>query len=365
MASNLCKTSASAGGKGEQERPTTCAQSANKLRKRAAKSVCNLSKRCVQTGSSGQAKFTVNSPLKLAAAGKLNLGLRVLHRHPSGYHELETIYQLIDLCDQVTLHPRPDGQLHLDCSGAMAAGLANDKSNLAMAAALLLRQQTGGEQGADIHLYKEIPSGAGMGGGSSDAAAVLVGLNHLWQLQLSRKELAHMGLQLGADVPFFLYGRNACGRGVGEQLIDAHLPPCHYLLATAADPQPTASLFAQLDGERARTNAAERLPQDMTASLTSAVPGFENDFEELVLCRSAPTRRLWQRLSAFGQPRLSGTGGGLFLTFCDDKQALQTMRSLEQNRRPSEWLHLARGIQVSPLYANLYQTPQDGQNIPA
>src|SRR5712692_8101036 len=158
------------------------------------------------------------------APGKLNLFLHVLALRTDGYHELQTVFRLIDRCDRVGIAPRSDGKVRFE-------GLFGEE-NLCVRAARLLQRETNSGQGADLGLEKHLPVGGGLGGGSSDAATVLLVLNRLWNLNLRRKGLIDLGLKLGADVPFFVYGRNALGEGFGERLSALELAPAWYLLLT-------------------------------------------------------------------------------------------------------------------------------------
>ena len=144
------------------------------------------------------------------APGKLNLCLHVLAKRADGYHELQTVFRLVERADRVTIGARRDAQIRF------AGPFGED--NLCVRAARLLQQSTDSTRGCDLALEKTLPVGGGMGGGSSDAATVLLVLNRLWQLDLKRKQLMEIGLRLGADVPFFIFGRNALGEGLGERL---------------------------------------------------------------------------------------------------------------------------------------------------
>ena len=154
------------------------------------------------------------------APGKLNLFLHVLTRRPDSYHELQTVFRLIDRADRMRIALRPDGAL------CFSGPFGDDK--LGLRAARLLKKVTGCPIGADIALEKTLPVGGGLGGGSSDAATVLLVLNRLWNVRLSRARLQELGVRLGADVPFFIYGRNALGEGIGERLSPLELPPAWY-----------------------------------------------------------------------------------------------------------------------------------------
>ena len=166
--------------------------------------------------------------LILPAVAKLNLFLHITGRRADGYHNLQTLFQLLDSGDKLHFSLRADSNIHLSCNDE---SLANEQ-NLVMRAARLLQQKTGTAQGVDIFLDKRLPMGGGLGGGSSDAATTLLGLNKLWQLGLTNDELAELGLTLGADVPLFVRGFTAFAEGVGEKLQPVNLTERVYLVVT-------------------------------------------------------------------------------------------------------------------------------------
>ncbi|HYF57334.1 MAG TPA: 4-(cytidine 5'-diphospho)-2-C-methyl-D-erythritol kinase [Burkholderiaceae bacterium] len=177
------------------------------------------------------------------APAKLNLFLHVTGRRPDGYHELETVFQLIDLCDRVHLRRRDDGAILR--IGALPGVAPED--DLVVRAARLLQRESGTPLGVEIGLDKTIPMGGGLGGGSSDAATVLLAANRLWGLDWPRERLADVGLALGADVPFFVFGRTAYARGVGERLEPLELPDAWFVVVAPPVSVPTAGVFAAED----------------------------------------------------------------------------------------------------------------------
>lgn len=178
--------------------------------------------------------------LSLPAPAKLNLFLHVTGRRADGYHNLQTLFQFLDFADTLDFTLREDNQILLH--GELAGVSAED--NLITRAARLLQQHTGTSQGADIILHKRLPMGGGLGGGSSDAATTLVGLNHLWQTGISLQSLATLGLQLGADVPVFVLGRAAWAEGVGEELTPVELDEPWYLVVMPDCQVSTAEIFS-------------------------------------------------------------------------------------------------------------------------
>ena len=174
------------------------------------------------------------------APAKLNLFLHVIGRRDDGYHLLQTAFRLIDCYDRLRYTPRDDGVVRL---ARPLPGLAEDKE-LSVRAARLLQSETGTSWGVDIYLFKEIPVGGGLGGGSSDAATTLVALNRLWRLGLGRDVLARLALRLGADAPFFVFGQNAFAEGIGEKLTPLVLKPAWYTVLAPPVAVPTQSIFA-------------------------------------------------------------------------------------------------------------------------
>jgi 4-diphosphocytidyl-2-C-methyl-D-erythritol kinase len=180
------------------------------------------------------------------APAKLNLFLHVVGRRADGYHLLQTVFRFIDRADSLRFAPRDDGAIVL---ATPTPGVVPE-SDLTVRAARLLQQATGNRQGTTIQLAKQLPMGGGLGGGSSDAATVLLALNHLWQTGLSRPQLEKLGLTLGADVPVFIHGRNTFAEGVGEAFTDVDLPPECYLVLHPAVNVPTAAIFGATELKR-------------------------------------------------------------------------------------------------------------------
>lgn len=268
------------------------------------------------------------------APAKLNLFLRVLGRRPDGYHELQTVFRLLDWGDTVHLRPRRDGQVVRH--GPSAPGVSPD-ADLAVRAARLLQAETGIGLGADIAVDKRIPAGGGFGGGSSDAATVLVALDRLWCLDLGPERLAQLGLRLGADVPVFVRGHNAWAEGVGERLVELQLPPAWYLLVDPGVPVSTAELFASPE---LTINAA---PATITSFLSGAPLG--NAFEPVLRRRESAVEAVFAALAQVGAPQLSGTGSGCFVEFASCEAAGAALAQLP----PGLQARVAAGAARSPL----------------
>jgi len=225
------------------------------------------------------------------APGKLNLFLHVLSRRADGYHELQTVFRLLDRADRIRIALRRDSELRF-------SGPFGD-DNLCLRAARLLKQQTSVRLGADIALEKVLPVGGGLGGGSSDAATVLLALNRLWRLRLGRVELQQLGARLGADVPFFIYGRNALGEGIGERLSALELPRAWYLVLTPQVAVSTREIFAlALTGQSKRLTIPPFFPGQGT-----------NDLEAVVVARYpvVAAQLAWLRRRS-PQARMTGSG---------------------------------------------------------
>jgi 4-diphosphocytidyl-2-C-methyl-D-erythritol kinase len=242
------------------------------------------------------------------APAKLNLMLRVLGRRADGYHRLQTVFQFLDHADQIRIEPRSDGAVHR----RTALPGVPEEADLVVRAARCLQQATGCRQGVDLWVDKHLPMGGGVGGGSSDAATVLVALNQLWDTGLSPAELAHLGLTLGADVPVFVHGRAAWAEGVGEALTPIELPEPWYLVLVPRCAVATAAVFSDPDLTRdsAPITIADFLAGDDRNDCLAVV---ERDYPEV----AAALR--W--LSGFGRARLTGTGACVFAAFADEGAA--------------------------------------------
>jgi 4-diphosphocytidyl-2-C-methyl-D-erythritol kinase len=267
------------------------------------------------------------------APAKLNLFLRITERRADGYHELQTVFRLLDWGDEIHLRMRNDGEIRRlgDLSGVPA------HADLVVRAAQLLQQHAGVAAGVDIEVEKRIPMGGGLGGGSSDAATVLVALNLLWKLYLDDDVLAELGRQLGADVPVFVRGRSAWAEGVGEQLTPLDLPSRHYVLVDPHESVPTAALF----------QAPELTRNAPRATISSFASGetTENAFVPVVRARHPRVAAALDWLGNFGQARLSGSGGCVFLEARSFDRAM-----LIAGQCPAAFTaQVVAGVDVSPL----------------
>ncbi len=276
--------------------------------------------------------------LSLPAPAKLNLFLHITGQRADGYHQLQTLFQLLDYGDV----------LEFDNAEELSLTLSPDTpeippaTNLVWRAARALQQHTGCTRGATILLKKYLPMGAGLGGGSSDAATTLVGLNQLWQLGLSRAELIDIGLPLGADVPLFLHGASAWAEGIGERLTSVALPPAWYLVVVPDCQVSTATVF------RHRQLTRNASPITIRAFLEPGGLGqsANNSCQGVVEALYPQVKAARQWLDHYAPARLTGTGACLFARFDSEDQA-QAIRA----QIPDPWDgFIARGVNQSPLY---------------
>ena len=277
----------------------------------------------------------MKSPLEwFPAPGKLNLCLHVIGRRADGMHELQTVFRLIDCCDSVGFAAREDGEIRF-------SGLFGEE-NLCVRAARLLKKESGTKKGADLELQKQLPVGGGLGGGSSDAATVLLALNRLWKLHLSRTELMALGLRLGADVPFFVFGENALGEGVGERLSRLDLGPAWYLVLTPQVSVSTKEIFS--DGALTR----DTKPLTMAPFLSGQ---GRNDLEPIALRRypEIAEHLAWlKERSPRGSfsPRMTGSGACVFAEFPRQEEAV----ALHGQLPPAMRGFVAQGLELHPLH---------------
>ena len=266
------------------------------------------------------------------APAKLNLTLRITGRRADGYHLLQTVFRFIDYGDTLRFALREDGAI---TRAAEIAGVACD-DDLTLRAARLLQRAGKTARGVEIMLDKRLPLGGGLGGGSSDAATTLIVLNRLWKLNLPREQLQELALELGADVPVFVFGKNAVGEGVGEQLRPITLPPAWYLVLLPPVAVSTARVFQAADLKR-DSNPIKIPPFSFAAG--------SNDFEPVV-CRLYPEiRRHLEWLRRFGPAALTGSGACVFAGFVDESAARTVLRQLPAGMRGVA----ARGLDHHPL----------------
>ena len=281
------------------------------------------------------------------APAKLNLTLQIVGRRADGYHLLQTVFRLLEWGDTVHVRRRSDGQVRRVGESVPGVSEADD---LIVRAAELLKKEANVVEGADIGVEKRIPAGGGFGGGSSDAATVLMAMDRLWGCDLGVDRLAVLGLRLGADVPVFVHGENAWAEGVGEVLTPLALPPAWYLLVDPAVHVPTAALFASPDLTR------DAAPAKISDFVSGSLLG--NVFEPVVRRREPAIEAVFQALSHVGTPRLTGSGGGCFVEFADRTSAEAALTTLPSGLQA--WV--VEGAMRSPLLHALESWSRDGEN---
>ena len=285
--------------------------------------------------------------LALPAPAKLNLFLRVTGRRADGYHELQTAYTVIDLADLLDFERRADGLI--ERQGDLVGDLDSD---LVVRAARALQSHSGTTLGAAISVTKRIPAGSGLGGGSSDAATTLIALNRLWNLNLSRSELSAIGVQLGADVPFFLHGQAAFAEGIGERLSTIELPPLWFAILWPGVHVSTKEIFA--DAGLTRNSKATKIA-DFSAMAAQWVGGaignfdlpssLVNDLEPVARRRYPVIDEAIKRLERFGAARMTGSGSAVFIATRTKEQAELAVADV-----PSGWGHwVASKLDEHPL----------------
>jgi len=270
------------------------------------------------------------------APAKINLFLHVTGRRADGYHLLQTAFQFLDYGDDLRFTARDDGVIRLLTP---LAGVP-EQQDLTVRAAALLQGYADGRPGVDIVVEKRLPMGAGLGGGSSDAASTLLVLNRLWGVNLPAERLAGLGLRLGADVPVFVHGRAAWAEGVGEKLTPISLPEPWYVVVVPPCHVSTAEIFA--DPELTRNAPPLTIPAFLS--------GAGSNVCEAVVCRRHPeVGRALAWLNAYAPARMSGTGSAVFAAFADEDRARTVAEAV-----PSPWsVFTARGRNRSPLHERL------------
>ena len=280
------------------------------------------------------------------APAKINLFLHIVGQRADGYHLLQTVFRLLDYYDTIYLKPTDSKQIK---RANDVPGVPED-NDLCIRAAKLLQQHTGCERGVEIRVEKNIPMGGGLGGGSSDAATVLLALNRLWDLNLSRRELLDLGLKLGADVPFFIFGTNAWAEGVGEQLQAIDLRESCYVVLTPHVHVSTAEIFAnkQLtkDSNPQIMSTFSRVAQSSTENSGGNIkPEFINSLEKVVCGIYPEVANCLAWLKQFGDARMSGSGASVFLEVAD----LETANKICSMKPENIDGFAAKGLNQHPL----------------
>lgn len=281
------------------------------------------------------------------APAKINLFLHITGQREDGYHLLQTVFRLLDYYDTI----------YLKTTNTSAIKRVNEiagvpeENDLCVRAAQLLQKHTGCQLGAEILVDKKIPMGGGLGGGSSDAATVLLALNQRWQLDLPREELLALGLQLGADVPFFIYGSNAWAEGIGEQLQAITLHDAYYVVLTPSVHVSTAQIFSNnqltkntIPKKIAAFSEIAKLSTENLA-LGNIRDGFTNQLEKVVCCIYPEVKACLDWLKQYGDARMSGSGASVFLEVADQEVA----NSIYQQKPKEYFGFVAKGLNQHPF----------------
>ena len=283
-------------------------------------------------------KYNIRSDLSFAkflAPAKLNLFLRIKNKRTDGYHNLQSVFQLIGLYDEISIRVRDDNKINIknSCSSI------SKQNDIAYKACSLLLNKT--SIGVDVEIKKNIPIGAGLGGGSSDAATILMAINRICRLGLSKEKLMQLGLKLGADVPFFIFGKNAWVEGIGDQLHPISIPEFNFVVAVPNISISTSSIFASFK----LTNNAN--PLKIATSFDSKEHEFiDNDLESLVIEKFLSVSKLMDWMKSFGYAKMSGTGSSIFLR---PKSNIQS-QEIERLKPKNTEIYAVKGLSVHPFY---------------
>lgn len=268
---------------------------------------------------------------------KINLFLHITGRRADGYHTLQSAFQLLDFYDTIFLKPTQDGQI----KRITAIKEVPENEDLCVLAAKALQSATGCTKGVEIAIKKHIPMGGGLGGGSSDAATVLLALNHLWHLNLSRQALIEIGLKLGADVPFFIFGQNAWTEGIGEILTPLPLPMRFYVVLTPQAHVSTAQIFA--DSGLTKDTKPLKIA-DFSNGTNSNL--FRNDLEKVVCEGFSAVASALKWLNQFGLARMSGSGASVFVAV----DSLTKANAIFAQKPADMQGFIAKSLNRHPLY---------------
>lgn len=274
--------------------------------------------------------------ITLPSPAKLNLFLHILDRREDGYHNLQTLFQLLDYGDQLSFSANKQSEINITSNIEAVA----PRDNLVFKAATTLQQATDCKWGCDIELDKKLPMGAGLGGGSSNAATTLVGLNSLWQCNLSLDQLAEIGGELGADIPVFVKGFSAFAEGIGDKLTPISLDEFCYLVVTPKIKVSTEQIFCHSELTR---NASAIKIRALSEEL------YRNDCQSVVETLYPEVKQVLDWLQQHGNPLMTGTGASVYCRFDNQEEAKQVQQTV-----PNSWnSFVAMGVNRSPLHQQL------------
>ncbi|HLX53212.1 MAG TPA: 4-(cytidine 5'-diphospho)-2-C-methyl-D-erythritol kinase [Aquella sp.] len=288
---------------------------------------------------------------------KLNLGLKIVGKRTDGYHLLKTIFCLIDLFDEIQIQTTNNGKISLIEHNQVWPY----QTDLTYKAAKLLQEESGTKYGANIKVNKTIPSGGGLGGGSSNAATILKVLNDLWQLGMTSSELIQLGARLGADVPFFIHGKNAIAEGIGDVFTDIELPQQYFVLICPKFHINTAKVFQNY------RHCEEDFYKNL-AGIQSLDPSFhgddvnyynylletlENDLFPIALKLKPELASILKQLDIFGKVAMTGSGSSLFLRFYEREEAKKVAKRIAEISQNKYNTFLVKSLDFSPIFSNL------------
>ncbi len=277
------------------------------------------------------------STLSLPSPAKINLFLHIIGQRSDGYHNLQTLFQLLDFGDKLVFRSNLSGNIKINGN----IGGVEEKNNLIFLAATLLQKSTGCDLGCTIDLTKNLPMGAGLGGGSSNAATTLVGLNALWKCGLTANQLSDLGKTLGADVPVFVHGESAFAEGIGDILTPLTLPQRWFLVITPNCHVSTREIFSN-----------PQLTRNSSPIKIRALSGVEyrNDCQDVVSKLYPAVGRVLQWAGNFSAPLMTGTGASVFCSFDSKSEAQQVL-----SKMPKQWSgFVAKGVNRSPVHEQLH-----------
>jgi 4-diphosphocytidyl-2-C-methyl-D-erythritol kinase len=280
--------------------------------------------------------FSRDSSQAWIAPAKINLFLHIVGKRTDGYHMLQTVFQLLNYGDELKFTLNQQGLIQRDYDLGF-----DQQSDLCLRAAKLIKPHAKSSSGVTIHLDKRLPMGGGLGGGSSDAATVLIALNFLWDIGLTRDKLAELGLSLGADVPVFVMGHSAWAEGVGELLTPLELPEKWFLVLNPNICVSTAKVFANK-----RLTPRPQMKRIRAFRKASKTHFGDNHLEPIVRAEYPEVEQLFRWLQSYGEPRMSGSGGAVFIPLPNQSVGLELLA-----KKPSESTgFVAKGLNFHPLY---------------
>ncbi len=268
------------------------------------------------------------------APAKINLFLKIIGKREDGFHDLQSVFQLIDLYDEIFIRVREDAQINF----INESNKISKYDDLGLKAAKLILHNK--QLGVDIYLKKNIPIGAGLGGGSSDAATILMGINTLCDLKLSKKELMDIGLKLGADVPFFIFGENAWVEGIGETVKKITIPKSTYYICYPNFPISTESVFKSFELTK------DPITMKITTYFSDKLEELNNDLERTITKKYVKMKELLDWMNNFGFAKISGTGSSVFVKIKDINQ----IKFLNEKKPIDTESFIVKGLSKHPFY---------------